>query len=334
MAAHGLIPYRAPLPDVPGVTDRTLGVSWPEASPPFALFLFQGFGILPFDMAEHSWLIVSVIAYVAAVGMIAHGRPGTLSGRAVFFTWALATQAIAQTVQERQIYVLTMLLVLGAQWAWTHHKLGLAALCVGLLVALKPNLAIWVAAMAVSGDLALALMAGGWAIGACAAAALVYGPSMYLAWLGQSSRFSADVPFNGSVFALARALGHPEYAQRIGLPIAAALCLGLLFWAWRCRPPREHLAFAALAIGFFAAPLAWYGNLLVLVPFLGRATWRLQLILLGILMVLPVGTMVQLVAAIAIAFLTTDRVWTTATPSAPFTQGATGSHRSPVSALD
>lgn len=158
-ARAGLNPYGAdsPLifrPDILGETVVALNLN-PPALLPFCeiiSFVDPQFGLL-------AWRLLSLACYGCAVAIIwrAYPRARTLTR----LMWSISIAGIYHILEMGQIYAPLALIAAGAYIAIDRKHLLLGGVLMGVLVAIKPNLAIWPAALLLVGYWRVALAATG-----------------------------------------------------------------------------------------------------------------------------------------------------------------------------
>jgi hypothetical protein len=155
---------------------------------------------------------------------------------------------------------------------------------IGLLVAIKPNFLVWPVLLLVAGYGGVA--AAALVVAGCLSVlpALVYGPGIYAQWLHAVQLYSfPGLIHNASLTGVAVRLGVPG----AGPVVSSAILALLAFWIWRRRPSPLDVSALALVGALVAAPLAWIGYSLLVVPvFLGR-TWTPMLRAAAALLAVP-----------------------------------------------
>lgn len=288
-AAQGLDPY--------GIHDLTFHVvlpgfeAWnPNLNPPPLLPAFQALSLLPPDHGFRLWWAVSALCYGITLWLLfrRYRRP-------LVVVWALALAGFWDTLVLGQIY---LPLVLAAVAAWLALERGQgwrAGVLIGMLVAAKPNFAVWPALLLVAGHGRPALAAGLTAAVLAVTPALLYGPQVWGQWLHLVLTDADRAHFltNASLSGLARRLGMP------GLGIAASLALlaGAGWQAWRCRPDVAAASALALAVAVAASPIAWVHYTLFLLPVFFSRPHSRPLLAAALLLVVPVPWVLRALAA-------------------------------------
>jgi hypothetical protein len=140
----------------------------------------------------------------------------------------------------------------------------------------------------------VAVAAGVVALGLSALPLAFAGPVVYSQWLreGAAPYYAAGT---GTVYSLASFVGHPEWNWTLGVPLAAALVLGLAAFAHLRRPDRLTVSQGALVVSMLAAPVAWLGYLLFLLPAFFHRRQSPFLLAAAVLMLVPGPPLVTLI---------------------------------------
>jgi hypothetical protein len=213
LAALGQNPY--------GVADITPhgpdGVAFPNLSPPVSVLLFQQIAWLDPGLLFRIWYVVNIGLYVLT--LIAYSRAYPDRRSTLLTLWSLAIFPLWFTLAIGQVHLALLVLATGVWLALAGERDDLAGLALGVLVAWKPNLFLWPVLLFLSGRRRASLISIATAGLLSLWPALVYGPSIYLAWLDASARTTAAIGGYGVVSFLTRDLGIPW----LGLPVSAAL---------------------------------------------------------------------------------------------------------------
>lgn len=286
-AGQGLDPY--------GIYPLTFHVelpgfeSWnPNLNPPPSLPLFQVLSRLDPAFAFRLWWAFSLLCYCAAVWLLARRRW-------IMVLWAFALAGFWDSLVLGQIY---LPLVLAAVAAWVlleRDRVWAAGLLIGLVVAVKPNFAVWPALLLLAGHYRPVLASMVSAAVLTGFAALLYGPHVYGQWLALVLNDAHRAIFltNASLSGL---------AQRLGLPaLGAVSSVGLLAWlawfTWRRRLPVLEASALGLVGAVLASPIAWVHYTLFLLPIFFSLPVTPVLVLSAALLVVPVPMVLRLLEA-------------------------------------
>ncbi len=287
-AAAGLDPYSV-YPLTLRAYDVWEGiVEMPNLNPPISVLAFRAVAAADPAISHRVWYIVSLATYACALALLLCGQPrGVVIWRSA---WALSLAALWHTLQLGQIYAP---LLLAAAGAWVLLRKGRhlqAGILIGLLVAIKPNFALW----------PLLLLLGGHGLSAGAAAAsaalvsllpvLTRGPRIYAQWLAASGSFRSFVlPGNSSLLAVASRLGVPW----LGILLTAVLVVGTATLVWRRRPSALVTSSLGVVVSLLASPICWLGYTMLLLPALLARRWTLPLQTAAIILTIPFALVVQ-----------------------------------------
>ena len=263
-------------------------VELPNLNPPISVLAFRVLAAADPTASHRVWYVVSFLMYGCAAALLLWGQP-----REVVIwrsTWALSLAALWHTLQLGQIYVPLLLAAAGAWVLLRGGRPWQAGILIGLVVAIKPNLAFW----------PLLLLLGGYGLvgGSAVASAIVvsllpvfaYGPRIYTRWLAACASFDSVVlPGNGSLLALASRLGAPW----LGNLLTAVLVVGTATLVWRRRPPALVTSGLGIVVSLLASPICWLGYTMLLLPTLMARKWTLSLRAAAFILTIPFPLVVQ-----------------------------------------
>lgn len=257
----------------------------PNVNLPIVGVLMLPLAQLDAGLAARIWSIGGVVAYLVAVGLLFRAYPERRSPARLL--WAFAVSSLWGTFALGQVYAYLALVATGAWLLLGRGRLILAALFLGLLIALKPNLVVWPVLLALIGLPLVLLVSAAVAVALSTLPALLFGPRVYAEWLSAVTTIPQPVgqASNGSLFAVTERLGLPGWA---GVAAAAGLLLGLAVWTWRCRPGLERTSAAGIVGALLAFPLSWTGYSLLLLPVFVSRRWRIALLCAAALLLVPV----------------------------------------------
>lgn len=288
-AGQGLDPY--------GIYPLTFHVvlpgfeAWnPNLNPPTSLPLFQALAALPPQESFRLWWAVSALAYGATLGLLARRF-----GASLLLLWAAALAGFWDTLVLGQVY---LPLVLAAVAAWLALERGSqvwAGLLIGVVVAAKPNFAIWPALLLLAGTWRPAVAAGLTALALAVLPVLLYGPQVWGQWLHLVLTDANRAAFltNASLSGLAQRLGAPV----LGTLASLGLLAGLAWTAWRRRPDPLEASALALAGAVLASPIAWVHYTLFLLPVFFSRPLTPPLLVSAVLLAVPVPVVLRLLDA-------------------------------------
>ena len=284
-ALRGLNPYAVyPLTgsvDVPGY----FHLANPNLDPPISVVLVTLFGLVNPLVGVTLWKLLNCLLYGLIVVLLLRAYPEHRHGPAVGL--ALGFAPFWDAVGEGNIYVPLAALVVGTWLALRAKSWTTAGLFLGILVAIKPPVLVWIALLFLAGQRRPAVVAMALATALSALPLLLFGPIIYEQWLA-AVKAEPDrllVPTNLSLVSVFAQLGVPE----LGALLAVLLLAGVAFWAWRCRPAALDVSVVALVVMILASPIAWYTYTLYLLPLFFRRRWSPSLALAGLCLIVPVA---------------------------------------------
>lgn len=261
-----------------------LEIPIPEVNlnPPSLLPLLQFLAHFDPFAGRAAWLAAGLVIYVAGAWIIVRtARPAFWQA-----AWLLLFPAVADDLDLGQIYALLFALGVGAWLSLRHERLDAAAVCLGVLAAIKPNFGIWLVIAFAAGHRRPAIIAGCVSAALSFLPALLYGPLVYQQWF---AAVAVDrhflIPTDISLHGLLARLG----AADLAFAPAIVLALWSMWWARHVRPTLYDLTPVALLIAILCSPLAWFHYLLVVVPFAVDRAWRPTMIVAILLSMLQHG---------------------------------------------
>jgi hypothetical protein len=305
-AAQGLDPYAI----YPPLTFRIVlpgFEAWnPNLNPPALLPLFQVLGWFDPHQAFRIWWGISFAAYIAVLGLLASHY--MRKSWHVPVLWALALAGFWDTLVLGQIYTP---LVLCAAAGWLLLEGGrpvLAGLAIGVLVAAKPNFAVWPLLLLAAGQITPAAASFGTAALLSLVPLGLYGPEVYGHWLDVIGDDAGRALFltNASLPGILARAG----LQPVGAIAAFAVMAALGIWVLRRRADVLQASALGLIGALLSSPLAWVHYTLFLLPiffFLGpRNGWLLAA---AVLLLIPVPAVLELTEASAPVRVTIGSVY-------------------------
>jgi hypothetical protein len=257
-ANEGLDPY-AVYPDT--FRSRATGHVHPNLNPPASLLLFAPLARLDPHVAMTVlwWGGLLVYAGIVILTLRRNPRPnGLLIG-----AWARALPALWDGLRLGQVYVLLFAGVALVWYLLEEERPLLAAVAIGCLAALKPNLLLWPALLFLAGHRRVSITAALSFAAVSALPVLFFGPEVYVQWL---ELLRADVAGRSGYFANATvtAIGVRAGSHILGAALAALVVICIL-----------------------ASPVAWMHYLLLLLPALLRRRWNAGIVAGAAVMVIP-----------------------------------------------
>ena len=280
-ALEGLNPY-AVYPEtfrLPGAD-----IYHPNLNPPASLLLFA-----PLAWAD-PWVTIKVqwwvgLAAYAGFVVVTLGRNPRPSAM-LLGAWALALPAFWDGIRMGQVYLPMMI---GAAIAWhlmERDRPLAAAIVIGCLAALKPNLLVWPALLFIAGHRRMGLAAGLAFAGASLLPMLIFGAGVYGQWV---EMLTGDLADRSGYFANATviAVGVRAGSYLLGLALAGLVLAWAAHLVWRARLSVMEVSAIGIGVAILASPVAWMHYLLLLLPALLRMRWNRGVAIAAAVMAVP-----------------------------------------------
>lgn len=304
-AALGAHPY-AITPELWVVELPAFGIHAPTVNlnPPVSVLWMEASSSVDLATLFRIWLLLNIILYGLALALLASSAT-TPRWR---MAWAVCLTGFWQTLALGQIYLWMLPLVIGAWIAVRDQRFGRAGWLLGVLIAIKPQFAlwpVWLACIGIWQTLPIALVS---AAIISALPLLRYGPDIYHQWVASLAAVDelVRIPGNGSLVALFARLGRPE----IGTLLAVGLLAAGTWWCWRRRPDRLTVSALALIAMLLVGPVSWSGYTLFLLPALWERPWSPQLGLGALLLATPFPLIWNLSLQHWLTFVVVGAWWT------------------------
>lgn len=234
----------------------------PNLNPPISALLFQAFSLTEVHLMFRIWYVISFVLYLTVIVLLLRRYKETPP-----ITFALVAFAMAglwETLVLGQIYIPLVLAAVGAWLLLERGSMNLAGILIGIVVAIKPNFAVWPALLFLSGRFRPALVSGVTALGISAVPALVLGSGVYRQWFAMLAVDKGRAFFltNAAISGLAARANLPLW----GSVIALLLLAGAALWALVRRPSLPEVSTVALLLSVLASPIGWVNYALFLLP--------------------------------------------------------------------
>jgi hypothetical protein len=280
-AAHGQNPYAVypltwtfHLDGHPGtVVDLNL-------SPPALLPFFAAFSWVSVDAAARIWSLISALLIIGSAALLVAENCAHVQHRQIL--WFLLARAMFNTLWLGQDYSLMIALAVAAWVLLARDRQLAAGILLGVLVAAKPNYALWPLLLVFCGRWKATAVAAGVAAALCALPLALYGPGIYGEWMrAVASDPHWFFPNEVSLIGLATRAGHARVGEALAAALLIASCVVVV---WK-RQSLRVTSGVALSVGMLASPLAWYQYAMLLAGplFARRWNWALTLVLLILL---------------------------------------------------
>jgi hypothetical protein len=213
-----------------------------------------------------------MVLYACLVGILLYRYPSWRSPCGIALLGAFLP--FWSSEERGQIYVPLALLATGAWFALSSSRFRLAGIFLGVLVALKPNFAVWPGLLLLTGYMTTGLWAAAVAVGLSAIPAILYGPEIYSQWF-QAIKIgeTVDMRIVSSVFSIGAIVGRADLSTAIGVVASAGLLVGLVAWSVKSNRDVAALSAAALVTALMVGPITWHGYGVILLPVLLSRRW-------------------------------------------------------------
>jgi hypothetical protein len=247
-ANRGLDPY-AVQPPIFRVSIPLMGIRILDRNPnpPLLLPLFQATARLPIATAAYVWTYTAFALFVLSGGILLALHIPMRKCQAL---WMPLSMPVIGTLGLGQLYARVLLLAVLVWAALRRERITAAAICLDLIVAIKPIFLFWPVLLAVRRERRLAVRSILAALAFSLLPLAICGPTAYVAWvraLGNDRHYLFFT--NIALGAVGHRFGHPL----IGWVLAALVGAGCVFAARR----KVQVHMLSIVGACFCAPLAW-----------------------------------------------------------------------------
>jgi hypothetical protein len=282
-AAHGQNPYAVyPLTWTFHLDGHAATVVDLNLSPPALLPFFAAFSWVSVNAAVRIWTLLSALLMIGSAALLVAENRAHVQHRQIL--WFLLARAMFNTLWLGQDYSLMIALAVAAWVLLARDRQLAAGIVLGLLVAAKPNYALWPLLLVFCGRWKASAVAVGVAGALCALPLALYGPGIYSEWMrAVASDPHWFFPNEVSLIGLATRAGHARVGEALAAALLVAACVVV---AWK-RPSLRATSGVALSVGMLASPLAWYQYAMLLAGPLFAERWNLALTLVLLILLQP-----------------------------------------------
>jgi hypothetical protein len=231
------------------------------------------------------WRIVSAIIYLGVIISLIYYEKINFSP--VLFCWLLLPAGLWQVIGLGQIQAPLLVITASALIFLQRKRFLLAGICMGALVAIKPNFILWPALLFLSGQIIAPIASAITFIVISLVPIILYGPQIYLDWLGVHQAYflpnRIGLGINTSIIGFATRHGLDLWGY-IGVII---LLLFIIWWSWKKRPDVRTVSGIALAASLLASPIAWIAYTVLLVPLFIKKHWSHLETIAAFLLIMP-----------------------------------------------
>ncbi|MGE5619824.1 MAG: glycosyltransferase family 87 protein [Sphingomonadaceae bacterium] len=249
---------------------------------PFSLVLLAPLAQVEPFAAFDAWLLISVLLYAGSVTALIRMHQQYLTPRHLALAAGLVGFWFGLLMGQIYIAMLAVVVLIRSLLARNHDVL--AGLSMGILIALKPQFAIWPALLFLADHKRAALSSLMSALFLGSLPLVLYGPNVYSQWLEAAARKTTlDHPLNASLFAATSRLDLPW----LGIGISVLLLAALALWAWSYHPDPMAISSAAIVAVILVGPTGWLGTLVWTLPAFFVRRWPALFWLSAALLLLP-----------------------------------------------
>ena len=266
-------------------------------NPPISVIVFRFLADLNPYRALFTWQIMSAALYAISIVLLAVSYKQNMTPALI--VWAFTLAGFWHTLVLGQVYALLLAFtVIG--WVFLQNKkFTLAGIAIGLLIAIKPNFAVWSVFLLVSGYYVTFLVSAITSLLISLLPVILYGTGIYQQWLEASTLYPETLimPGNTSILGLTTRF---EAAISVGIAISVVLVIVLLGLSRRINASIKLEAFervSALGIiaSLLASPLSWTGYTILLLPiFFSLKHWTASAFISAAILSVPFGFVLQL----------------------------------------
>jgi hypothetical protein len=251
-------------------------------NPPISLWLFRPLTGTDETTIHFAFLAGTIAILAAALGLLLMEHPD--KRRPLVIISVISFAGVWHTLGYLQIYAPLVLLVVASWYLMRRDHFLLAGVAIGLVIAIKPNFALWPILLLVAGHQRTPLAALGTAALVSAIPLAVHGPTIYRQWLDLTSSFSGlEWTSNASLIAVGSRLG----SSQAGLVFAVGLVLGVAWLLRRDRPGLLEASAISIPVILLASPASWAGYTLFLLPALFARTWTQAIWVSVVMLIAP-----------------------------------------------
>ena len=265
----------------------------PNLNPPVSVPFF---GLLWRLGPEHAfvlWWSVSLLCFIAAVALLVrrYGRgPAWLLP-----LWAVALAGMWDTLTLGQIYLPLVLATVGSWLLLERGRHVAAGVLMGIVIAVKPNFAVWPVVLLLAGHARAPVTAAFTAALLSVVPLITHGPRIYRQWIDLIASDTGRAAFltNASIPGLTLRLD----AELAGIVLSTGLLGGLALWAVQQRPAPLRASALGILGGIAASPIAWVHYTLFLLPVFFSRRWNPPVAAAAVLLVVPVHVVLRFLDA-------------------------------------
>ena len=255
--------YEHPLVFKVPITDYKLIIPSPNLNPPISIIPFDVLARYSPDPILAGMILRSFSLLVYAI--FAAWVVVTYSGvhKLILAIWLFALAGFWQTIEVGQIYIPLLISTYLAWRALAGGNTIRAGVLMGALIAVKPQFGLWALSMLLIGEYAAFLSTSITVVVISLLPLFLFEPRVYGQWIAAIGKYDGILlPGNMSILG---PLSHIGF-KTTGLLLSGLVCIVLLLFIWRNKPPALQTSYLAILLTNFISPYSWSGYTLFLLP--------------------------------------------------------------------
>ena len=273
--ARGLNPYTA----------YAIHYSSPEYpalnfNPPLSLLFFAPLSKIDLYTLHPYWIVVSLFCFfISIILLIQKYKP-----KYYMIMWVFAFSALGDILALGQIYIFLLLLITLAWILLDEHHDIMAGILIGILIAIKPNFAIWPLFLFIIQCRKVSIISFISAIFYSLLPIIIWGPKVYFEWLPIALGQVKDA-LNVSLIGVAIHF----HLTWLKIPLMIVIIGSAAIWSYFKKPNLHNLSGVALLVSLIASPLAWPTYTIILIPIFLSRPWSNNLFIAAAVFLIPAG---------------------------------------------
>jgi hypothetical protein len=277
----------------------------PNLNPPVSVPLFTLLDALEPHRSFRFWWSLSFWCYLCTLALLVR-RYGA-GPNWLLALWTLALAGVWDTLALGQIYLPLVLAAVGSWLLLERGRTTSAGVLLGILVAVKPNFAVWPMLLVLAAHYRAPLVAGATAVLLMLVPIAMHGTVIYRQWI---ELIVTDT--NRSAFLTNVSL--PGLAQRMdaglaGVTLSVALLIGLSASVYRHKPSPLRVSALGILGSLLASPIAWIHYTLFLLPVFFTTRLSRPMLAAAALLVVPVPFLLKFIGTAPWVQLTIGSVY-------------------------
>jgi hypothetical protein len=274
-AAAGNNPYSVDSPLVYQIQSQSTGQTLPSPNlnPPISVLLFRRMAHMKPVRAVSVWRILSGILFLLGISVLtgSYGEHTT----PLRILWAISLAGLWNTIALGQIYMPIFLLAVGAWILMEKGKTSGAGILLGIIIAVKPNFAFWLALLGLAGYTRTMLSAAITTLILSAIPVLVFGTQIYQQWITSLLDYPSlglMIAGNSSLSSLAARLRYENLGSFLSLVLAGFVA----YFTSRNKHVLSLHEVNSLGVvsSILISPFSWAGYAILTVPiFFSKQRW-------------------------------------------------------------